>query len=530
MKLRLRHLFPALALAALTTGCANEDELTYGPQTAVTFTSSVTTRAADTSWSRGDAIGVYMMPAGTPLTDDNTGAAGGNVRYVTTAGDGRFEAAGEPLRFPAEGEVDFVAYYPWSASTTGASYRVDLTDQSDPERIDLLYADNLRAQQAADGAGRLQFDHRLARLTLTLTSSDGSDLSRVKARLAGVPSGAWFDLGTGQFAPDASTDTIDMRMRGSSTQRTATALLVPTGTLDEASLVLDAGSGRQMSVALPDGIAPTAGADHTLTVDVRNVAPAPSTDPADYPQWTETPSLTPELLANAHLRYVTHYIPERPTVRNYSLLYNTDLKMALWVAYPLCNYYTRRNTDRTNRWDFDPELTQGEQADMRSGLGNGYDRGHQIPSADRLVTTGANEQTFYYTNMTPQLGSRMNQTIWSNLEAAVRGWSSNIDTLYVVTGAMPTTADDTTVSYTDDCAGQPVAVPKVYYKALAYVNRRTGEARTIAFRLPHRNYNSDERFMDFAISVSELERETGFTFFPQIDEQYKATFDPKLWP
>ena len=113
MKLRLRHLFPALALAALTTGCANEDELTYGPQTAVTFTSSVTTRAADTSWSRGDAIGVYMMPAGTPLTDDNTGAAGGNVRYVTTAGDGRFEAAGEPLHFPAEGEVDFVAYYPY---------------------------------------------------------------------------------------------------------------------------------------------------------------------------------------------------------------------------------------------------------------------------------------------------------------------------------------------------------------------------------------------------------------------------------
>ena len=191
MKKRLRNVIPALALAALATGCASEDELTYGPQTAVTFTSAVTTRAAGTSWSRGDAIGVYMMPAGAALTDDNTGAVGGNVRYVTTAGDGRFEAAGEPLRFPAEGEVDFVAYYPWSALTTGATYRVDLTDQSDPEQIDLLYADNLRSQQAADGAGRLQFDHRLARLTLTLTSSDGSDLSRVKARLAGVPSGAW---------------------------------------------------------------------------------------------------------------------------------------------------------------------------------------------------------------------------------------------------------------------------------------------------------------------------------------------------
>lgn len=530
MKQRLKYVIPALALAALVTGCASEDELTYGPQTAVTFMSAVTTRVAGTSWSPGDAIGVYMLPAGSALTDDNTGAAGGNVRYVTTAGDGRFEADGEPLRFPTEGEVDFVAYYPWSATTTGAACRVDLTDQSNPGRIDLLYADNLRSQQAADGAGTLRFDHRLARLTLTLTSSDGSDLSHVTARLGGVPAGAWFDLGTGRFSPDAADDTVAMRMTGGSSRRTARALLVPTGTLDDATLTLDAGGGRTISVALPDGIAPAPGADHTLTVDVKNVAPAPSTDPADYPQWTETPSLTPELLADAHLRYVTHYIPERPTVRNYSLLYNTDLKMALWVAYPLCNYYTRRNTDRTNRWDFDPELTHDEQADMSSGLGGGYDRGHQIPSADRLVTTGANEQTFYYTNMTAQLGRRMNQTIWSDLEAAVRGWSSNIDTLYVVTGAMPTTADDTTVDYTNDCAGRPVAVPKVYYKALAYVNRRTGEARTIAFRLPHRNYESSERFMDFATSVSELERETGFTFFPQIDARYKATFDPALWP
>lgn len=61
-----------------------------------------------------------------------------------------------------------------------------------------------------------------------------------------------------------------------------------------------------------------------------------------------------------------------------------------------------------------------------------------------------NNQTFYYTNMTPQLQNGLNGAIWAQLEGAVRGWSSGIDTLYVVTGAMPTTATDKQIQYAKD--------------------------------------------------------------------------------
>ena len=36
---------------------------------------------------------------------------------------------------------------------------------------------------------------------------------------------------------------------------------------------------------------------------------------------------------------------------------------------------------------------------------DGYDRGHQLPSADRLTTKADNATTFYYTNITPQTGT-----------------------------------------------------------------------------------------------------------------------------
>ena len=530
MTIPLRTIFILLALATTLASCSSEEELAAnGPGRPITFSSSIATRAAGTAWSPGDRIGVYMVDAGTALSAGNPGVAGGNVAYVTADGDGYFTPTGTGLSAAAGSRYDFIAYYPYTAATEGATYRVDVSDQSRPEAIDLLYADNLRQTDATAGSAVLQFSHQLARLSLTLASTDGSDLSEVAVSVTGAPLQADFDLGDASFTLTGDTGTVALPTSGSATRRTASALLIPAGTADRLRLRLTTGDGRTIYRALPEGLRLEKGGDYTFTLDVANADPRPSTDPADYPRWTETPLLTGELLGHENIRYLTHYIPERPSVRNYSLLYDTDFKLAYWVAYPLCNYYTRHNTDRTDRWAFDPDIDRADQADMRSGLGGGYDRGHQIPSADRLVTAGANEQTFYFTNMTAQLGRQMNQTIWADLEGAVRGWSSNIDTLYVVTGAMPASLADATVTYTTDCSGRPIAVPKFYFKALAYVNRRTGEARTIAFKLDHQPYSS-RNYMNYAISVKELEEQTGFTFFPDIDERYKATFDAAQWP
>ena len=131
--------------------------------------------------------------------------------------------------------------------------------------------------------------------------------------------------------------------------------------------------------------------------------------------------------------------------------------------------------------------------------------------------------------MTPQIGKTLNQTVWAKLENAVRGWSSNVDTLYVVTGAMPTTSTDGNITYARDHSGGKVAIPKYYFKALAKINRQTGEAVTVAFKYDQKSYANDDSYTNHMISVKELETITGFTFFPGIDAKYKETFDAKKW-
>lgn len=124
--------------------------------------------------------------------------------------------------------------------------------------------------------------------------------------------------------------------------------------------------------------------------------------------------------------------------------------------------------------------------------------------------------------MTPQIGKKLNQAIWADLEEAVRGWSSATDTLYVVTGAMPTTTTDQTIQYTTDIDSKKIAIPKYYFKALA--RKVNGQFQTIAYKLDNRDYD-DRNYNQGIMSVKELEEMTGFTFFPdrpEITESIKS--------
>ena len=59
-----------------------------------------------------------------------------------------------------------------------------------------------------------------------------------------------------------------------------------------------------------------------------------------------------------------------------------------------------------------------------------------VASSDRLFSAEANRQTFYYTNMSPQLGD-LNQKFWMELEQKVQAWGRNSqlrDVLYVAKG------------------------------------------------------------------------------------------------
>ena len=201
-------------------------------------------------------------------------------------------------------------------------------------------------------------------------------------------------------------------------------------------------------------------------------------------------------------------------IRNWSMYWDGEEHMALWVAYPL-NKKLIGNGTRTNAWGLDPLIPYSQQPNLTGGsYGGGWTRGHQIPSADRL-TFAQNISTFYGTNMTPQQYD-FNGGIWAQLEGKVRSYAGLSDTLYVVTGCQYAAS----TQYTGNSSGFYVKVPTHYFKALLYKGNSTYASSegymAAGFLLPHDMSISYGNCLDYIMTVDELEAFTGIDFFPNL--------------
>lgn len=200
-------------------------------------------------------------------------------------------------------------------------------------------------------------------------------------------------------------------------------------------------------------------------------------------------------------------------IRNYSFAWDYDNLVAPWVAYHL-NSWSIGSGKRTDAWGLDPLLPKKYQPVLYKGFGGGYDRGHQLPSADRL-NYAANVTTFYGTNMTPQR-AELNQHSWANLESKVRSWANRADTCYVVTGCITKGSTRTA----RDNEGKSVTVPTHYYKAVLRYSRNSTIGHSgysaCAILLEHKGYGDNNNFKPYAMSISDLEKVTGITYFANL--------------
>jgi endonuclease G len=65
---------------------------------------------------------------------------------------------------------------------------------------------------------------------------------------------------------------------------------------------------------------------------------------------------------------------------------------------------------------------------------SGYARGHQAPSEDFNIDSDLMLDTFFFSNVVPQVGNGFNSGIWSTLEARVRDLAVERGEIYVITG------------------------------------------------------------------------------------------------
>ena len=214
--------------------------------------------------------------------------------------------------------------------------------------------------------------------------------------------------------------------------------------------------------------------------------------------------------------------------RNYTILYDPEMFASYWVAYPLCADHL--GSGRNESWAYDPEIEDSKQTDaIASAYGvslsttnypnNVYARGHQIPNADRNGVDAMMEQTYYMSNITPQIQNGFNGGIWNNLEGAVRGLTSRCDTVYVVTGAAfrKKGGNESIRTIVNTRDSKTLPLPNYYWKALLKVKRSgktVTEASAVGFWLPHADLQG-ESYSDskYVVSVDQIEAWTGFDLF-----------------
>ena len=229
----------------------------------------------------------------------------------------------------------------------------------------------------------------------------------------------------------------------------------------------------------------------------------------EVPKWLELPATKEDdgLDFYAH----THVVNGK-NMRNWAFDYDESSLLSHWIAYPLNTDLIGRGS-RTDTWGYDPLVPVDKQPSLFKSYKGDWQRGHQLPSADRL-DYDANVSTFYFTNMTPQNG-QLNEGVWADLEQKVRDWSAQFDTLYVVTGC--SIEGSTEVAADND--GKSVTVPVGYYKALLGYKAEgdlagsaaNGGFTGCAFWFDNAPYSGG--YMDKVMTIAQLEQKTGVDFF-----------------
>ncbi|KAL2164646.1 hypothetical protein VTH06DRAFT_3863 [Thermothelomyces fergusii] len=167
----------------------------------------------------------------------------------------------------------------------------------------------------------------------------------------------------------------------------------------------------------------------------------------------------------------------------------------------------------------DPAIPEKFQAKLKDYFRSGYDRGHQVPAADCKWSQAAMDETFYLTNMCPQVGEGFNRDYWAHFEDFCRRLTQRYPSVRIVTGPLYLPKRDPQdnkwyVKY--EVIGSPpnVAVPTHFYKVI-YAEEQAapgGKVALGAFVLPNAAIPNDKPLADFEVPLEAVERATGLEF------------------
>ena len=192
--------------------------------------------------------------------------------------------------------------------------------------------------------------------------------------------------------------------------------------------------------------------------------------------------------------------------RAYTVAFQTRWHQPRWVAYQLTRSEVGGGEPR-RKFTPDPAIASMTALDAYY-KNSGFDRGHLAPAADMAFDNEAMKQSFYFSNVSPQMPS-FNRGIWKQLEERVRAWAARYDSLYIATGPLFLREDTAYVK-------GYLPVPTHFYKALLV--HCQGRWQAVAFCLPQ-SATGTESYWLYSLTVDSLQRVSGLDFFSLLPDE-----------
>ena len=238
--------------------------------------------------------------------------------------------------------------------------------------------------------------------------------------------------------------------------------------------------------------------------------PATQTQPTLHTNNRNSPIEQPAKLHNRPEQIVIH--------TGYRLSYNNETLCPNWVAWELTAHETAGTARRSNDFRADPAIPRVYQVTSEDYNHSGYDRGHMCPSADMKWNSIAQSESFFMSNICPQLHS-INSGAWEKLERACRRWAKREDKVYIVCG--PIYNASRKALYVGKY--KKIRVPNAFFKVV--LSLKPGKEKAIGFY--YTNRRNKQNMADAAKSVDEIEQITGIDFFPQLNNSLENRIEAK---
>lgn len=284
----------ALSTLALMSCTNNDDNSEWYGSEGIVFTTAIQSRVSGNTWNANDEVGIYMMNAGSGIE----AATAQNKKYIAQTNGTLTAAPGNGIYLPESGNVDFIAYYPYTTSVSGNKLAVNVSDQSNPAAIDLIYSNGTKGVAATTSTTiKLGFTHQLTKVTLNVTKDETIEtLNGLGVNIKGVSTEGEFNLADGTLTATAGTNNKDVAMYidAQGTTATATAIILPTAaSTDQTSLNLTFNlNGQSFTHTISDASIFEKGTNVSFNakLSIKNGKPVVTVGNATISKWTEKPS------------------------------------------------------------------------------------------------------------------------------------------------------------------------------------------------------------------------------------------------